>query len=353
MLKILILGAGSIGCFVGGSLAASGQQVTLVGRRKLMHKIAADGLSLRWPNQPPQIVSTQTATSLAELSTPFDFVLLTVKGPALPSTIKQLAAHPHLLAKAHLVSLQNGIGSEEQLAAALGPKKIIAGTITLPIEVSAQGAVEVSKPKGGLGLAPFRPAQPINQLAAALNQAGLVTNIYDDYQTMKWSKLLLNIVTNASCAILNQSPAQIIGCPALFNLEIESQQEAIAVMKAQGIRAVNLPGYRVNWLYWLISARWLPSALTRTILRPHMLEGRGTKMPSLQIDLAAGRPVSEISALNGAIVKAGKKAGVPTPVNQTLYTVVEGLFSKRLNWADYQNQPDRLFETVDKYRAAA
>jgi 2-dehydropantoate 2-reductase len=353
MLRILILGAGAIGCFVGGSLAASGQQVTLVGRRALMRKIAADGLKLRWPNHAPQIVSTQTATSLAELSPPFDFILLTVKGPALSSTIEQLAAHTPLLAKAHLVSLQNGIGSEEQLAAALGPEKIIAGTITLPINIPTLGTVEVSKAKGGLGLAPLRPTQPVNQLAVALNQAGLATNTYDDYRAMKWSKLLLNIVTNASCAILNQSPAQVIACPALFNLEIKSLHEAISVMKAQDMRAVNLPGYRVNWLYWLISARWLPLALTRAILRPYMLEGRGTKMPSLQIDLAAGRSVSEISTLNGAIVEAGKQAGVATPVNQTLSTILAGLFSGKLDWADYQNQPDNLLEAVAKYRAAS
>jgi 2-dehydropantoate 2-reductase len=183
-------------------------------------------------------------------------------------------------------------------------------------------------------------------LAEALNRAGLPTVIYDDYKAMKWSKLLLNIVNNASCAILNQTPAQIIARPDLFDLEIKALQEGVAVMRAQGIQAVKLPGYPVNWLAWLVSARWLPLAVKRAILRPFMLSGRGTKMPSLYLDLAAGRPTSEIGVLNGAIVEVGKELGIATPVNQALTEVLSGLVSGRLARAEYQNQPERLIEVV-------
>ena len=345
-MNILVMGAGAIGCFVGGSLAASGQQVTLVGRRPLMDKITKDGLTLRWPDQSPQTVFPKTATSVPGASE-YDFILLTVKAPDTPQAIKDLTGLVDLSGLARktcVVSLQNGIGNEEQLAAAFGPERVIAGTITIPIQAPEPGVIEVSKAKGGLGLAALHPDQPVQRLAHALNQASLTTLIYDDYKAMKWSKLLLNIVTNASCAILNLSPAEIIAQPGLFDLEIKALQEGVAVMKTQGIRAVKLPGYPVDWLARILAARWLPLAVTRALLRPSMASGRGSKMPSLHIDLAAGRSTSEINVLNGAIVQAGQKFGVATPVNQTLTDILSGLVSGRLAWTDYQNQPGKLVD---------
>jgi 2-dehydropantoate 2-reductase len=75
-----------------------------------------------------------------------------------------------------------------------------------------------------------------------------------------------------------------------------------------------------------------------------MLSGRGTKMPSLQIDLATGCATSEIDALNGAIVQAGQKLGVPTPVNQALTEILSSLVAGELVWEDYQNQPEKLLQ---------
>ena len=145
---------------------------------------------------------------------------------------------------------------------------------------------------------------------------------------------------------MNQPPARIIARPELFDLEIEALRECGQVMQAQGLQAVKLPGYPVDWLARLVARQWLPRRVKRAILRPFLASGRGTKMPSLQIDLAAGRPTSEIEALNGAIVQAGRKFNVATPVNQTLTNILGGLISGQLSWADYQNQPEKLLEAV-------
>lgn len=341
-MKILIMGAGAIGGFVGGALAAAGHHVTLVGRPSLMQKISQTGLTLRRPNLPAQNVFPATTTAVPA-GADYDFALLTVKGPDTAQAIKDLSA---LASKTYIVSLQNGIGNEEQLAAAFGPERVIAGTITIPIQVPESGVIEVSKPKGGLGLAALHPDQPVQALATALNEAGLPTPVYDDYRAMKWSKLLLNIVTNASSAILDLPPGAIIAQPELFDLEIRALQEGAAVMRAQGIQAVKLPGYPVDWLGRILAARWLPLLLSRAMLRPSMASGRGTKMPSLHIDLSGGRPTSEIGGLNGAIVEAGRKTGIATPVNQALTEILSGLVSGRLNWADYRNQPGKLIEAA-------
>jgi 2-dehydropantoate 2-reductase len=342
MLNILVMGAGAIGCFVGGSLAAQGHQVTLVGRPSLMERIAATGLTIRWPGKSKQTVFPKTETTITALTTTYDFILITVKAPDTAATVKQLARSIQPTEQTYLVSLQNGIGNEEQLADHFSARQVIAGTITIPIQVTEPGVIEVSKAKGGLGLAPFGGSPPVGELADALNRAGLVTETYVDYRAMKWSKLMLNIVNNASSAILDEPPAQIIACPDLFDLEIEALRECVRVMKAQAIDAVALPGYPVNWLARLVGAWWLPRPVTRAILRPFLRSGRGAKMPSLQIDLAAGRATSEIGVLNGAIVAAGQQYGLATPVNRALTDILEKLVSKQLRWADYQHQPEKL-----------
>jgi 2-dehydropantoate 2-reductase len=351
MLNILVVGAGAIGCFVGGRLAAAGHTVTLVGRPTLMNKIAQTGLTLRHPHLPAQTVSPKTVTSLADLSGAFEFILITVKAPDTPQVIRQLQGSGLVQPGRYLVSLQNGLGSEELLAEAFGPQQVIAGTVTIPIAVPEVGVIEVSKDKGGLGLASLQPGQPVETLAGALNQAGLTTPTYADYRAMKWSKLLLNMITNASSAILNQPPAEILARADLFNLEIEALQEAAAVMRVLGIRPVKLPGYPVDWLARLVSAGWLPLPFKRAILRPFMVSGRGTKMPSLQIDLAAQRAASEIGVLNGAIVQAGQRIGIKTPVNQALADILSGLVAGELDWTAYQGEPHKLLEAVAARRS--
>lgn len=345
-MKILMMGAGAIGCFVGGQLAASGHQVTLVGRPALMAEVAANGLTLCWPDQPALQSRPETSTTTTGLKPTYDIIFLTVKAPATCQAVAQVAP---LVGDtpAILVSLQNGIGNEERAAAALGTAKVMAGTITIPIEMPEPGLVKVSKAGGGLGLAPLHPDQPVNRLAETLRQAGLTTAVYSDYHAVKWSKLILNIVTNASSAILNQTPAEITARPELFNMEIEALREVLKVMRVLGIRAVRLPGYPIDRLARLAN---LPYPLVRHFLRPLMTGGRGSKMPSLQMDLAAGRPTSEIEVLNGAIVRAGKRLGIKTPVNQALTEVFSGLVRGDLAWAYYQGQPQRLLQVVAEYR---
>lgn len=351
-LNILVVGAGAIGSFVGGSLAAAGYHVTLLGRRPLMDTIQSAGLTLRWPDGSTQTSSPSTATALDDLSPPYDFILLAVKTPDVAAALEQLTSRAALAADAYIVTLQNGIGSEEQVASVLGTERTMAGTITIPIQVPALGLIEVSKAKGGLGLAPVQPGQPIHRLAGAFDQAGLTTATYTDYRAMKWSKLLLNIINNAASAILDLPPADLIARTDLFDLEIGALREAVLVMKAHGIEPVKLPGYPVDWLARLVGAGWLPPAIARTILRPFMLSGRGTKMPSLQLDLAAGRSTSEIKVLNGAIVRAGQAASVPTPINQALTDILTGLVSGEFAWADYQQKPERLLAAVEANRRA-
>ena len=119
---------------------------------------------------------------------------------------------------------------------------------------------------------------------------------------MKWSKMLTNLVGNATSAILDLTPAQIFNHPDLFNIEIQQLRETLAVMRAQGLQPINLPGVPVKLL--ALAAERMPGWIARPLLQRAVGRGRGSKMPSFHIDLHSGRGKSEVDYLNGAVVKS-------------------------------------------------
>jgi 2-dehydropantoate 2-reductase len=331
-MKIVVIGAGAIGGFVGGKLAASGQAVTFVDRPHTAEVIRARGLRIIEPENETTVHPTVT-TELAEAfaDAPADLVLLCVKTFDTQAIVSDL--RPYASRFRHILTLQNGLGNEEMLAEAFGADKVIAGAITHPVAVPEPGVVRSEKNSGGIGLAPVGTFD-IAQWVEVINQAGIVTHGYDDYGSMKWSKLLLNIIGNASSAILNMNTVLVFNDARLVALEVAQLREAIAVMRALKHKPVDLPGYPVQFLVTAI--RFLPVPVIGMVMRPLVVKGRAEKLPSLLIELNRNSGRSEVDDLNGAIVREGHKAGMPTPVNATL-TATLGLMttmpSQRVAWS--------------------
>ncbi len=338
-LRVLIIGAGAVGSLIGARLALAGQDVTLVGRAALRDAVAADGLTLIAPDGARQTTRPQVATSAADaLAGPdrFDLACLTVKAYDTANIIRELA--PLRDALPPLVSFQNGVGNEEALAAAFGADRVIAGALDTPVSVPAAGQVQVHRPRYRMGLAAVGAAG-VAQAAAALSQAGFEVTTYADYRALKWSKLLFNLLANASCAILDWTPAQVMAHPQAARLEARTWQEALRVMAALDVRPVNLAGYPLALFAPL--AQRLPTGILGRVLRGFVSGGRGSKMPSLHIALAEGKR-SEVAWLNGAVARLGTAHGVATPVNQMLADVVAALTEGRAQRADWRGNIDRL-----------
>ena len=173
-----------------------------------------------------------------------------------------------------------------------------------------------------------------------MSEAGLNAQLYAKALDMKWSKLLTNLLTNASAAILDMTPAQIFANRDLFNLEISQLREALSVMKAQGIGVVDLPGTPVRALAFAV--KFLPLSISRPLMGKAVGGGRGGKMPSFHIDLHSGSGKSEVDYLNGAVVRAGIEAGIPTPVNQLLTETLHRLTAGELPLDSFRHQPEKL-----------
>jgi 2-dehydropantoate 2-reductase len=318
--------------------------VTLLGRARLVNAVTAHGLRLQWPDGRQQTVHPQVIENLAQLDhlSDFELVLITVKSFDTATAASGLSGS--LSPGARLLSLQNGVGNEEALAAIVPGQPIIAGSITLPVMVPQTGLIVVSKDKGGIGLAPFSEGVSIADVGQCLRDVGFTVATYPDHRSLKWSKLILNLIANASSAILDMPPTQSLNHPEIFDLEIDVLQETLAVMRAQGIKVVPLFGYPLPLLAFAL--RWLPRAVLRRLLKPVMVGGRGDKLPSLQLDLRQGCNESEVTVLNGVVAITGERIGVPVPVNKALNDILTGIVTGEIPWTEYKGNPQALWQQI-------
>ena len=332
-LRILVIGAGAIGCFVGGKLASAGHDVKLVGRARTAAALQTHGLELYAADGTVERVLTVSAVASVQeaFPGPYDIALLAVKSYDTATVLEEMAAAAE--PPPAVLSLQNGVGNEEQIAARFGPQRVIAGTITAPVEVKQPGVVQVTKPTFAIGLADFRGENEktgsrthsslLTTLSSTFSSAGLPTKMYNDAHSMKWSKLLLNMIGNATSAILAEPPTITFADPRIADLEIDALREALRVMAAAGIRPLNVEKYPLRTLAPLL--RFGPRPLLRSALHRVVGGARGGKMPSLFLDLESGKRGSEVAWYNGAIVRKGVEIGIETPANCLLTETVQQL----------------------------
>ena len=182
-----------------------------------------------------------------------------------------------------------------------------------------------------------------NWLVAAFERTSVPVVVRADYRALKWSKLALNIVANASCAVLDVSPEGLLRFDDVFSLEMRALRETQAVMHALGLVPVDLPHYPVRALF---AAARLPIPIARLVLGRRIAGARGRKPPSLLLDLRANAGRSEVGVLNGAVAAAGRTTGTATPVNTVLARLVDEISAMPPLWSKYRERPLALLAEV-------
>jgi 2-dehydropantoate 2-reductase len=311
--KVYIVGKGAVGSYFGDLLQAIGVEVAYAPR------------------------------ALGDV-VPFDadVAVVTVKSYDTDGAIETLRKAIAFPEKCVFVSPQNGVGNEEKLAAAFGADNVVAAALTTPIDRDRDGHASAAN-EGGLALAPMG-ASAFNWLTATFASTGMNVKVVDDWRALKWSKLALNVVANASCAILNVLPNRLVHFDRVFTMEIRMVREVIAVMKALGIVAIDLPRYPTRILFRVST---LPSPVARTLLAGRIAAARGTKVPSLLLDLRHAKPQTEVAVLNGAVAAAGRELGIPTPVNAVYARVLSDIAHTPPLWAKYRERPDTLEAEIE------
>jgi 2-dehydropantoate 2-reductase len=342
-MRTLIYGAGAIGGYLGAKLAQSGQPLALVARPDTADRINIQGLLLAEPGH----LSTQHLPAYGSLEEAmagesYDLVVLGMKSYDLAEAMRDLVAAGPL--PPALLTTQNGIGVEEIVQGAAGAACVYAGAVTIPVRREAGNQLIVDKQGRGMGVAAVDAGVPAAPVADMLRRAGIDVRLVDDYRAMKWSKALLNTMSNATSAILDMTPRELYRVPAIVKLESRMLRETLAVMDHLRLAPVDLPGAPVRWLARGI--RLGPYLLMRAILRRGVAGSRGDKMPSFHMDLHSGRQRSEVVFHNGAIADAGEAHGLAVPVNRTLNEVLMGLVRGERDPAWYAHRPERLMAEI-------
>ncbi|MEI7768790.1 MAG: 2-dehydropantoate 2-reductase [Chloroflexales bacterium] len=343
-MSIVVVGGGAIGLLVAGRLASAGQgPVALLSRPSGAAALAARPLTISLKGAAPVAVpQLRVAGAVADLPADCgrpDLAILCVKGYDTPGAIATLRE----LGAGQVLTLQNGIGNEEILAEALGADRVISGAITTSVDLAGPTEISVTK-EGGIGLAPLGQTAVPEAWAAALAGAGFRTQLFENYRSMKWSKALLNMLGNASAAILGMSVAEVYADGRLVAMERRAFREALAVMGRIGAQPVDLPSYPAALLARAMV--WLPAPALFPVLRKVVAGGRGGKAPSLLRDVRAGRRRSEGEFLYGAIAAEAARRSVPAPVNTGLWRVLGGIAAGDIPWEDYRRQPAALLAAV-------
>ena len=162
---------------------------------------------------------------------------------------------------------------------------------------------------------------------------------------MKWSKLLTNLIGNATSALLDWPVARIYQHGGVYSIERRMLREALAVMRALGLPVVDLPGVRVRLIPPVLA---LPAWLGRPLLGRAAGGGRGAKMPSFHVDVFSGKPLTEVAWLNGAVARSAARVKLQAPVNVALTTALNAATAGQSFALAFRNDPQGLLAYINR-----
>jgi 2-dehydropantoate 2-reductase len=309
---IAVLGAGSIGAYVGGALIAAGADVTLIGRTRMREHVALHGLTVSDMDgrndalSPAQVHYSEDPATLAGAG----LVLVAVKSADTEGIAPLLAQHA--APGALIVSLQNGIGNADVLRRALPGRMVLAGmvpfnVVQLPESRFHRGTEGSLMVEASPALAPWLPM---------FEAAGLPLVQRTDFVAVQWGKLLLN---------LNNPINALSGIPLKAQLSDRDYRRCLALLIDEALHALKAAGIVPAQI-----GKVPPSRLPRLMRLPNWLFKRVAAAAlridpearsSMWEDLQAGRR-TEIDYLNGAVVALAERAGLDAPANRRIVALM-------------------------------
>ena len=312
-LKIAIIGAGAVGSAVGALLAHDGQDVTLIGRPAHMEAIRRQG-GLQVDGYPGDLVVPIKAAERLDFRP--DLALLTVKTQDVVTAVRDNLT---FLTDTPLVTLQNGVFSDELIAEILPRCQIISAVVLVGatyltpgrVTILQQGALVVGRPFGP------RDAQ-VDKIASVLNRA-VLTRVSDNIRGAHWLKLIINL-NNPLPALTDWPMSRVAADPNRGRLAVRLIREGLRVTERAGIQLASLPRRPIGVIRLVA---WLPVGLAARLLSSiaRLIETRWPLLGSTLQSIRRGRP-TEIDYLNGEVVRLGERVGVPARLNAKVVELV-------------------------------
>jgi 2-dehydropantoate 2-reductase len=296
---ILILGTGAMACLFGARLAPVAE-VTLLGTwAEALEAVRTRGIRVENSGQAVEARVRACGVPADCAGAPLALVLVKSWQTERAATMLEECLAPDGIA----VTLQNGLGNREKLAAHLGEARVSLGVTTSGATLLGPGHIRA----GGDGVTHLANREDLVPLAELLESAGFDVESADDVEALAWGKAVINAAINPVTALLRfpngelLSPSQV----GAWEVSCNAALEAAAVAAARGVR---LPFDD-------------PVGQVAEVAR-RTAENRSSMLQ----DVERGRP-TEIDAINGAIASEGERLGVPTPVNRMLWNLVRCLAS--------------------------
>jgi 2-dehydropantoate 2-reductase len=307
---IVVAGAGSIGCFVGGLSASAGRRVSLLARPRVIAEVERFGLSLTslegssWHLASQQIKLSDDPKVFADAGV----VLVTVKS-ADTAGIADAIAH-HAPSDAVIVSLQNGVANAATLRDRLPGRKVLAAMV--PFNVIAAGEGRFHRATSG----DIVIERDTANIAAQLSVPGLAMRPTSDIARVQWGKLLVNL-NNAINALSGLPLREQLGKRDWRRLFADQIAEGLTAVRADGIRPVSPTPVPPRWTPHLLR---LPDALFRIALAPAMKIDPQARS-SMWEDLQRGRH-TEIDYLQGVITEIAERRGLEVPLSRRIVALI-------------------------------
>jgi len=313
-MNYVVMGAGAIGCYVGGRLAAAGHSVTWVGRPRILAALRQyglritdlDGFDRHIPAERLILTEHLQAESFDRPCT----VLLSVKGGATVHAAQELAQR--CPANTPVISLQNGVENVARIRAHAPALQVRAGMVPFNVVWLEDGHVH----RGTTGDVVIDQHPDTEALKAAWNSAGLPLKLTADMQSVQWGKLLLNL--NNPVNALSDLPLRSQLLDRDYRYVVAAlQTEALLALHAAGIPPAKVAAAPPRLLPWILR---LPNAVfTRVAAR--MLRIDASARSSMWEDLQMGR-VTEVDDLCGAVVRLSEMHGRSVPANAAMCQLI-------------------------------
>lgn len=305
-LRILIMGAGSLGSVVGGFMAKGGHEVVLVGRAPHMNAIGARGLQITGIWGDHLVDTLRVQTDLSGLGAgDFDLIVITVKSYDTGAAIE--AVKPLVDGDTLVCSYQNGLGNAERIAECVGWERTFGARAIYGVWLPEEGHAEVTVIADATALGTYddsTPSSRVREIARAMDGAGLPTVYTENIASVLWSKVAYNCALNPMSALLDVRYGALAESEDTRAIIGEVIRELYATGEA--MKVVLDPSSAAEYLELFFEILIPPTAEHYASMREDFRRKRRT----------------EIEALNGAICRYGAELGIACPVNSTLSRLV-------------------------------
>jgi len=309
---VLIMGAGSIGCYLGGRLALSGHDVHFVGRPRVLDQLREHGLTITEPDGTSATLPADMLSLHEDVPSGLgiSLVLMCVKSSATPRAATALARA--LPIGTLVLCMQNGLHNAEVARSVAARLRFLSGMV--PFNVAEIGPGTFLRGSGG-SLA-LEEDDVTNAWLPTLSAAGLPATTHKDIRAVQWGKLLLNL-NNPVNALSGLPLRDELLEPDLRGTTALLIEEALSVLASARQRTAKVTSLPSGWLPRLMR---LPTPVFK-ILAARMLSIDPRARSSMADDLALGRR-TEIGELCGEVVKLAKSVGRRAPRNEKMLGLI-------------------------------